>query len=129
MKRFKPIAGILLIFILGTLTGVLAQRFLEIFEDTHPPPHRNVEQRVKFIMVRLTDDLELSPAQQKEIHPIVAATEEKVRAIRDEYAPRIQALHDAGIAEIKTRLNPGQQAELDRMHAEWMRRRQDKKSR
>ena len=129
MKRFKPIAGILLIFILGTLTGVLAQRFLEIFKDEHPPHHRNVEQRVNFIIERLTDDLDLSASQREEIRPIVAATEKKVRVIRDEYAPRIQALHDASIAEIKTKLNHGQQAKLDRMHAGWSQRRQDKKSR
>jgi hypothetical protein len=130
MKNLKPVAGILLVFILGALAGALAARFYSAIESEHPPHHRrSLEERVEFIMKRLTDDLDLSSMQQKDIRPIVAATEEKVRSIRDEYGPKIRALHDASIKEIKTRLAPGQQAELDRIHTEWKRRWQDRKSR
>jgi hypothetical protein len=130
MKHLKPVAGILLVFILGALTGALAARFYSAFESGRPPHHRrSLEERVEFIMKRLTDDLDLSSTQQKDIRPIVASTEEKVRSIRDEYGPKIRALHDESIKEIKTRLTPAQQTELDRIHAEWKRRWQDRKSR
>jgi hypothetical protein len=129
MRHLKPIVGILLLFILGALAGALAARFYSAYENGRPHHRRSLEERVEFIMKRLTDDLDLSATQQKDIRPIVAATEEKVRSIRDEYGPKIRALHDASIKEIKTRLAPGQQAELDRIHTEWKRRWQDRKSR
>ena len=129
MRKLKPIVGILIVFILGALTGALTARFYATFESGRPHHRRNQEERVEFIMKRLSDDLDLSATQQKEISPIVASTEEKIQSIKDEYAPGIRTLHDASIEEIKTRLTPGQKAELDRMHAEWKRRRQDRKSR
>ncbi len=129
MRRLKPIVGILIVFILGAMTGALAMRLYLIFESGHPHHRPNLEERVEFIMKRLTDDLDLSATQQKEIRPIVASTEEKVQSIRDEYLPKSRALHDASIQEIKTRLTPDQRAELDRIYAEWKRRRQDRKSR
>jgi hypothetical protein len=129
MRQLKPMVGILIVFSLGALTGALTTRFYTKFESGRPHHRRSQEERVDFIMKRLTDDLDLSATQQKEIRPIVASTEEKIQSIKAEYAPGIRALHDASIEEIKTRLTPGQRAELDRMHAEWKRRRQDRKSR
>jgi hypothetical protein len=129
MRHLKPIAGILLVFILGALTGALAARFYSAFESGRPHHRRGLEERVEFIMKRLTDDLDLSATQQKEIRQIVASTEKKVQSIRAEYGPKLRALHDASIEEIKTRLTPGQQTELDRIQAEWKRRRADRKSR
>jgi hypothetical protein len=127
MRRLKPIAGILIVFILGILAGALAVRFYSKFESERPPHRRSTEERVEFIIKRLTDDLDLTVVQQKEIRPIVALAEEKIRAIRDEYRPRIQTLLEENIKEIKTKLTPGQQVELDRIHAEWKRRRPDRK--
>jgi hypothetical protein len=129
MRHLKPIAGILIVFILGALTGALTARFYATFESGRPHHRRSQEERVEFIMKRLTDDLDLSATQQKEIRLIVASTEEKIQSIRDEYAPGIRALHEESIEKIKTRLTPGQKAELDRMHAEWKQRRQDRNSR
>jgi hypothetical protein len=129
MRHLKPIAGILLVFILGALTGALTARFYSAFESGRPHHRRSLEERVEFIMKRLTDDLDLSANQQKDIRPIVAKTEEKIQSIRAEYGPKLRALHDASIEEIKTRLTSGQQTELDRIQTEWKRRRQDRKSR
>jgi Spy/CpxP family protein refolding chaperone len=129
MRRLKPIAGILVVFFLGALAGVMSARFYATFESRKPHHRPKLEERVEFIMKRLTDDLDLSATQQKEIRQIVASTEKKVQSIKDEYVPEIRALHDSSIKEIKTRLAPDQRAELDRLHAEWERRRQDRKSR
>jgi hypothetical protein len=129
MRRLKPIAGILIVFFLGAVAGALSARFYATFESRKPHHRPKLEERVEFIMKRLTDDLDLSATQQKEIRQIVASTEEKVQSIKGEYVPKIRALHDASIKEIKTRLTSGQRAELDRIHAEWERRRQDRKSR
>lgn len=129
MRRLKPIAGILIVFLLGALAGVLSARFYATFESRKPHHRPRLEERVEFIMKRLTDDLDLSATQQKEIRQIVTSSEEKIQSIKDEYAPKVRALHDASIKEIKTRLSPSQQAELERMRAEWKRKRQDRKSR
>ena len=114
MRRLKPIAGILVVFFLGALAGVMSARFYATFESRKPHHRPKLEERVEFIMKRLTDDLDLSATQQKEIRQIVASTEKKVQSIKDEYVPEIRALHDSSIKEIKTRLAPDQRAELDR---------------
>lgn len=129
MIRLKPIAGILVVFFLGAVAGVLSARFYATFESRKPHHRPKLEERVDFIVKRLTDDLDLSAAQQKKIRQIVASTEEKVQSIKDEYAPKIRAFHDASIKEIKTRLSPDQREKLDRIYAEWKRRRQERKSR
>jgi hypothetical protein len=128
MRRLKPIAGILVVFFLGAAVGVLSTRFYVTFESRKPHHHPKLEERVEFIMKRLTDDLDLSAAQQKEIRQIVASTEEKVQSIKDEYAPKIRALHDTSIDEIKSSLSADQREKLERIHAEWKRRRQERKS-
>jgi hypothetical protein len=129
MRRLKPIAGILIVFLLGALGGVLSARFYATFESRKPHHRPRLEEQVEFIMKRLTDDLDLSATQQKEIRQIVTSSEEKVRSIKDEYAPKVRAIHDASIKEIKTKLTPGQRAEMERMRAEWKRKREDRKSR
>ena len=129
MKRLKPIAGILIVFFLGAVAGVLSARFYATFESRKAHHHPNLEQRVEFIMKRLTDDLDLSATQQKEIRQIVASTEKKVQSIKNEYLPTIRALHDTSIEKIKISLSPDQREKLDRIHAEWKRRRQERKSR
>lgn len=127
MKRLKPIAGIVFVFVLGALTGALTAHFYSKLESARPHHHRNLAERVAFIMDHLTDDLALSAAQQREIMPIVASTEKQVQSIKDEYNPKIRALQDAGIEEIKTRLTSEQRTELDRIRAEWKRRRAERK--
>jgi hypothetical protein len=129
MRRLKPIAGILVVFFLGAAAGVLSARFYATFESRKPHHRPKLEERVEFIMKHLTEDLDLSAIQQIEIRQIVASTEEKVQSIKDEYVPKIRAFHDASIKEIKTRLSPDQREKLDRIHAEWKRRRQERKSR
>ncbi|MGB5747717.1 MAG: hypothetical protein WBM69_12075 [Desulfobacterales bacterium] len=129
MKRLKPFAGILIVFFLGVAAGTLSARFYAKFESRKSHHRPNLEQRVDFIMKRLTNDLDLSAAQQKEIRQIVASTEKKVQSIKDEDLPTIRALHDTSIEKIKTSLSPDQREKLDRIHAEWKRRRQERKSR
>lgn len=126
MRRLKPIAGIVIVFILGVLAGIFAARFFAILESGHPRRRSGPEQRAEFIMKRLTRDLELSNSQQSDVRQIVIATEEKVQLIKDEYAPVLKSLYDKSIEEIKTRLTPEQQAELDRIHDRWKRRQRDK---
>ena len=62
MKRLKPIAGILIVFFLGAAAGTLSARFYAKFESRKPHHRPNLEQRVDFIMKRLTNDLDLSAA-------------------------------------------------------------------
>ena len=128
MKRLKPIVGILIVFLLGAAAGTLSARFYAKFESRKPHHRPKLEDRVEFLMKHLTDDLNLSTAQQKQIRQIVTSTETKVQSIKDQYRPTIRVLHDASIEEIKARLTNEQRAKLDRIHAEWKRRRQEKRS-
>ena len=116
MKKTKLIAGIVLIFLLGGVTGGLTvQTFFKRGFRDGPPKHRSVGDRAEFIVKRLAKDLDLSPAQVDEIRPIVQESEKAVSALMDSIDPELRATHDRGLAAIREKLNPEQQEKLDQI--------------
>lgn len=114
MNRTRLTAGIVLIFVLGCLTGGLAVQLYQRHEsrDAHRW-HRSPGERVDFIMKRLERDLDLTAAQTAEIRPIVEANEQAVSEIKERIAPEIRAILDRGFSSIREKVTPAQQRELD----------------
>jgi hypothetical protein len=124
MHRTKLITGLLLIFVAGALagslgTGIYARQRLKEFRMGGPPPP---PERKAFLMRRLTDRLDLTDEQRDEIEKIVAASEEKIFAIRKEFIPRIKAITDESFALMKEKLDPDQQEKLERLQERLKRR-------
>ncbi|NWF55062.1 MAG: hypothetical protein HXY45_09740 [Syntrophaceae bacterium] len=69
-----------------------------------------------FIVKRLTQDLDLTKAQQAEIRKIVEESEEKITAIRKQYWPEIKGIIDRSFALMREKLSPEQQKKLDMLH-------------
>jgi len=116
MNKTKLTVGIILIFVLGGLAGALAVQLYQRheFRDAHRR-HRTTEERVAFIMKRLDRDLDLSESQTAAIRPIVEANEKAVSEIREQVGPEIRSIIDRAFAEIRQKLDPAQQRELDRI--------------
>jgi len=116
MQRWKFATIIVLVFILGALTGVLGTSLT--LRHYHPFGPRDPEARKAFIVKRLEDRLDLDADQKQRVAAIVDRIEneaaERFRANRQEW----QALMDRGFAEIRQELNPDQQQRLDELHAE-----------
>ena len=114
MSRIKLTVGIVLIFILGGLTGVLAVQFYHKYEHRGgPPPQPSLAARVDFIMERLVDDLDLTREQVAEIRPMVERTDKEATRLKDTIDPEMRRIHDQGFSAIREKLEPGQQRKLD----------------
>ena len=114
MNKAKLTAGIVLIFILGVLTGVLSTELYHknSFRD-HPPRPSTPEERTDFIMKRLARDLDLTDDQAVEIRPIVEESEKAMSELMDRISPEREQIMHQGFMAIREKLNPDQQVKLD----------------
>jgi len=124
MPKWKIIAGLLLVFVLGTLTGALSTGM--VLKRQHAFFSRAPEGRKAFIMKRLSRKLDLSKDQKDRIEAIIdrvqAETFQKMREGR-----RFMREHlEKGFAEIRKELTPDQQRRFDQMKAELERRRKER---
>jgi hypothetical protein len=69
------------------------------------------------IMKRLTQELSLTAQQQTEIDPIVTRAHVAILELRFSHQADIEQILIRGMAELKAKLSPAQQAELDKMYA------------
>jgi hypothetical protein len=68
------------------------------------------------MMKRLTEGLSLTAQQQAEIEPIVSRAHVALLELRFAHQAEIQQILTKGMADLKTKLSPSQQPELDRMY-------------
>jgi len=115
MKRWKLVAGITLLFVLGLLVGSLAMKF---YLERQYPKFRDPKARKAFFMERLSRELDLTPDQKIKIGEIV----EQIEAKRREYSFQRQAEIDKLIDQMKTDLNDDQKKKLDAMHEKFKKR-------
>jgi len=113
-STLKFVAGVALVFFVGVLSGALgASLYFEakIEKMFHGRPPHGEE-----IVSRLTQDLNLTPAQQAEIRPIITAFEKKASALKEQFRPQMKQLHDQVTAQIRTRLNETQKKTFDEIN-------------
>lgn len=114
MNRTKLTVGIILIFILGGLTGALAVQVYYKYElHGRPPRHHSSAERTDFIMSRLKKDLDLNTNQISDIRAIVEEGEKRATEIMDGIGPEMQRNLDQMFSLIREKLDPDQQAKLD----------------
>jgi hypothetical protein len=86
----------------------------------------------RFIMKRITSELDLTKDQQYEISDIVDETQYQLHQLHEQYRPQMEKIIDAGIAEMKTNLTEEQQRKLDafydKMKKQWSLRRRTKEN-
>ena len=126
MKKWKLAAGLLLVFTLGVLSGVLGTGM--VLKRHHPFFSHKPEGRKAFLMKRLTRKLDLSEDQKDRIAAIIDRMQgEMITHFREGRRFRHQHL-EKGFAEIRKELNPDQQRRFDELKAErerhWKKRRE-----
>jgi len=117
MKQWKSILGVLLVFLLGALTGAAV---------VHRVDRQGVEAvfsgrggaTADFVVRRLTRSLDLDPAQQDQVRAIVTETRRDIVEIRKPVHGQIQAALDRSRARVRAILRPEQQEKFDRIQAE-----------
>lgn len=102
----KVLAGLVL-FASGLVVGVFGSR---LWHDrgTLALLHGDPRHFAEFVVRHLSSDLDLTPAQQAKLRPIVMETAKKLAKIRKEQEPKIQAVMDADTKAIKQLLTPDQ---------------------
>lgn len=110
MNKYKLIAGVLLIFFLGVITGALGtgaffKQRIKRFAKGGPP--------AAMILKRISGRLDLTESQQLEIEKIVTETGKKLRNLRQQHYPRFNKLMEEGIALMKEKLTDEQKDKLD----------------
>jgi len=112
MNKWKAIAGILLIFILGGLVGALGtgmvvkQRIKRFSDPKGPPPPI-------YFLQRQLRRMSLSADQETEIFSILDRMHVDFMALLKKSRPEFDRLFDTHVQEIREQLDAGQQEQLD----------------
>src|SRR5215469_11264419 len=121
--RWKLIAGFLLVFVAGGITGAFIGGWYaqnQFFELHHP------EQIAGRMKERLRTELGLSPEQVAKISPIVDKTTAQLRDIRRDTGRRVHEIVADAHQQIATQLTDEQRQKLTKMeerHRQWRHRR------
>jgi Spy/CpxP family protein refolding chaperone len=110
--KWKLIAGFLLVFVAGGITGgfVAAATIRHyVFAASH---HAVVAQRMRD---RLKAQLDLTPDQVAKISPIIDRTAAQLESIRKDTARRVHDTFADAHRQIAADLNPEQQAKLEQL--------------
>jgi Spy/CpxP family protein refolding chaperone len=125
MKKWKLVAGVALVFVLGLLVGSLGTRYYHGDWSGRFPEEPSA--RRVMILKKFTKDLGLTEAQQKEFRVIVEGTDKKLEAFGLERRAAVKAILDESFSRMKEKLDPEQQKKLDELRAKHEARIKDKK--
>ena len=114
-SRLKLWGGLFVLFCAGALGGAVAD---SVFLHAEPTPRddHGPAARHERIMKRLTEGLSLTAQQQAEIEPIVSRAHVALLELRFAHQAEVEQILARGMADLKTKLSPSQQPELDRMY-------------
>lgn len=115
MKKWRMWTVIAIVFISGAVVGSGVTGFY-VKHRVRGILHGDPSAVKIMIMKELTDELKLTPDQQGEIAGIVERTQLRVRELRMQYRPRMDAIINDGFADMKKGLSPEQQKKLEELH-------------
>jgi Spy/CpxP family protein refolding chaperone len=113
-SKLKFGASVALVFFVGAVTGVLGASLY--FEAKIEKMFHGRAPHGEKILERLTQDLDLTPAQQEEIRPIIMAFDKKASDLKQQFRPQMKQLHDQVTAQIRIRLNEPQKKTFDEIN-------------
>lgn len=115
MKKWRLIAGIFLVFVVGVLAGAGGSH---LYRGYHRDQFRkDPAARRAYIMKGLTRELRLTEKQQQELQGIVAEMDEKRRALFRKSRTEVRKIFDEGFRRVNEKLDPGQQGLLKELRA------------
>ena len=120
--KLKIIAGILVVFLLGTIIGALGTGVFVVHRIRRFTKGGPTLQKTWF-MKRLTRRLRLTDAQQPEVANILDQTEEEINEFMQKSFSEFAEIMQRRNAQLKEILTPEQQKKLDEMfenfHKHW----------
>ena len=113
IKKSKVVLGTLLVLALGVFAGAFGaniyfkHRIEQFFSKSDPPPV------VHLFMKRLSNKLDLTDTQRREIEEIVRQSHRELREVRSKFRPEIEAIMNSAFADIEEKLDEEQQQKLN----------------
>jgi Spy/CpxP family protein refolding chaperone len=116
MKSLKPIAGLLLVFILGAMSGSLVTYFVNI-SRMDAIIAGGPRAREDVLIAKLARKLDLDSQQREQVKTVIHETHEEMRLIRKKAHPQIEALLADSQLRISSLLRPEQQEKFRKIIA------------
>lgn len=123
MSTWKVILATLVIFVAGLVTGALVVR--KVAGKPAPIPV-NIVRAVA--LKRLTDDLDLTPAQRKEVDGILHESHERTLLLWEFVGPYFQEEYQQLNDELRSALSPEQRKKFDQLLKQRQRRINEKQT-
>jgi Spy/CpxP family protein refolding chaperone len=102
-----------LVFLLGAALGGVLGDVYGVHARNNPPPQLSeVERRAQKVQ-RLTQELNLTPDQQKQIEAIIASVQAQYKTIHQSVEPQIDAARQKGREQIRAILTPEQKPKFE----------------
>ena len=115
-SRLKLWGGLIVLFCAGALGGAVAGSMFLCAEPTGTRGEHGPAAHHDRMMKRLTEGLSLTAQQQDEIEPIVSRAHVALLELRFAHQAEVEQILTRGVADLKAKLSPTQQPELDRMY-------------
>jgi hypothetical protein len=117
MKNSRAIFGVIVVFVLGILCGILASRLMYNYRFESILSGR-AQTREEVIVNRLDRKLDLDDRQEEQIRTIVHEAHEQIKALRTQLRPQTEAIIEKAQAKISVILTPEQRVKYERLIAE-----------
>jgi hypothetical protein len=115
-SRLKLWGGLVVLFCAGALGGAVVGSMFLYAEPTGSRGEHGAAAHHDRMMKRLTEGLSLTAQQQDEIEPIVSRAHVALLELRFAHQAEVEQILTRGMADLKAKLSPAQQPELDRMY-------------
>lgn len=127
MKKWKPIASIIIVFLLGALAGSLVTH--KIYRQRTERIMRNEPGAMgEMIVRRLNDKLDLDAAQLEKLRAIVKETHADIRNLRKQIRPQIEEALTRSQDRVRAILRPDQLEKYEKIIAERKKRRENEEN-
>jgi len=117
MKSSRAILGVVLVFVLGIVCGILATHLMYNYRFESILSGR-AQTREEAIVKRLDRKLDLDKRQEEQIRAIVHETHEQTKALRNQLRPQTEAIIEKAQAKISMILTPVQREKYEQMIAQ-----------
>lgn len=114
MNRFKLVICVILVFLVGLLTGAVVSGFyykerIKNFAAGGPPESA----RIRMLLDRFSHDLELTGKQKTEIEKILRDVQDEIFQLNRKTFPQIEEINEKGLEQIRAKLDSKQKEKFN----------------
>jgi hypothetical protein len=110
MRHWKIVAGIILVFLVGFLSGIVTNR-LPLIVSTTAPAHA----RFAHLSDEIVEELNLNKEQQQLLHESIEQAHRGLVSMREELRPRVDTIWKDSMDRILSTLSETQKKQLEEL--------------